>query len=61
MAVRQRQKPGGRRTVLQGWKLISNQANLCQNLDRLMRVVWDLMDHHPVCQAVVISQHSRII
>lgn len=54
MVVRRRLKPGGRATVLQGWKLISNQANQCQKVDRLMRVVWDLMNCHPICHAIVI-------
>ncbi len=54
MAVRQSQTPGGKRILLQGWKLISNQANQCQNVDRLMGAVMDLMSSWPFCHAIVI-------
>lgn len=54
VAVRQTQTPGGKRILLQGWKLISNQTNQCQNVDRLMGAVMDLMSSWPLCHAIVI-------
>lgn len=54
MVVRQTQIPGGRRILLQGWKLISNQTNQCQNVDRLMGAVMGLMSSWPFCHTIVI-------
>lgn len=54
MAVRQSQTPGGKGILLQGWKPISNQANQCQNVDRLMGAVIDLMSSWRFSHAIVI-------
>ena len=44
----------GKSILLWGWKQISNQANQCQNHDRLMGAVTDLMSSWPLCHAIVI-------
>ena len=44
----------GKSILLWGWKQISNQANQCQNVDRLMGAVTDLMSSWPLCHAIVI-------
>lgn len=54
MAVRQSQTPGGKRILLQGCKPISNQANQCHYVDRLMGAVMDFMSSWPFCHAIVI-------
>lgn len=54
LAVGQSQTPGGKGIQLQGWKLISNQANQCQNVDRLMGAVMDLMSFCLFCHSIVI-------
>lgn len=54
MTVRHGQTPGGNRIQLEGWKHISNQVNLCQNIDRLMGAVMDLMSFCRFYHAIVI-------
>lgn len=54
MAVGRSQTPGGKKIQLGGWKLISNQANQCQNVDRLMGAVMDLMSFCLFSHAIVI-------
>lgn len=54
LALRQSQTPGGKGIQLEGWKLISNQANQCQNVDRLMGAVMDLMSVCLFCHSIVI-------
>lgn len=54
MPVRSSQTPGGKGIQLQGWKPISNQANQCQNVDRLMGAVMNLTSFCLFCHSIVI-------